>query len=34
MDLMSPVWNLFDHPPHGRGDGDPDNTYPLGPPVR
>jgi predicted dithiol-disulfide oxidoreductase (DUF899 family) len=34
MDLMSPVWNVFDLLPRGRGDGDPDNTYPLGPPVR
>jgi predicted dithiol-disulfide oxidoreductase (DUF899 family) len=31
MDLMSPVWNVFDLLPSGRGDDDPDNTYPLVP---
>jgi predicted dithiol-disulfide oxidoreductase (DUF899 family)/GNAT superfamily N-acetyltransferase len=31
MDLMSPVWNLFDLLPSGRGERDPDNTYPLVP---
>lgn len=31
MDLMSPVWNVFDLLPSGRGDNDPDNTYPLVP---
>jgi predicted dithiol-disulfide oxidoreductase (DUF899 family) len=34
MDLMSPVWNLFDLLPSGRGEGDPDNTYPLTPSAR
>ena len=34
MDLMSPVWNLFDLLPSGRGESEPDNTYPLAPPVR
>ncbi|WP_219413628.1 DUF899 family protein [Pseudonocardia nigra] len=34
MDLMSPVWNVFDLLPSGRGDGDPDNTYPLTPSAR
>jgi predicted dithiol-disulfide oxidoreductase (DUF899 family) len=34
MDLMSPVWNLFDLLPSGRGEGDPDNTYPLTPSPR
>jgi predicted dithiol-disulfide oxidoreductase (DUF899 family) len=34
MDLMSPVWNVFDLLPSGRGEGDPDNTYPLAPSAR
>jgi predicted dithiol-disulfide oxidoreductase (DUF899 family) len=34
MDLMSPVWNVFDLLRSGRGQGDPDNTYPLAPAVR
>lgn len=34
MDLMSPVWNVFDLLPSGRGDQEPDNTYPLEPAVR
>jgi predicted dithiol-disulfide oxidoreductase (DUF899 family) len=34
MDLMSPVWNLFDLLPSGRGEQEPNNTYPLGPAVR
>lgn len=29
MDLISPLWNLLDLLPSGRGDWDPDNTYPL-----
>jgi predicted dithiol-disulfide oxidoreductase (DUF899 family) len=31
MDLLTPVWNLFDLLPSGRGDREPDNTYPLAP---
>ncbi|TQM45835.1 DUF899 family protein [Pseudonocardia cypriaca] len=34
MDLMSPVWNLFDLLPSGRGNQEPNNTYPLEPAVR
>ena len=34
MDLMSPVWNLFDLLPSGRGEAEPDNTYPFAPAVR
>jgi predicted dithiol-disulfide oxidoreductase (DUF899 family) len=34
MDLMSPVWNLFDLLPSGRGEQEPDNTYPLTPSAR
>jgi hypothetical protein len=34
MDLMSPVWNVFDLLPSGRGERDPDNTYPLVAPER
>ncbi|MEJ3654718.1 DUF899 family protein [Actinomycetes bacterium KLBMP 9759] len=29
MDLLSPVWNALDILPSGRGDWDPDNTYPV-----
>jgi predicted dithiol-disulfide oxidoreductase (DUF899 family) len=29
MDQMSPVWNVFDLLPSGRGDDEPDNTYPV-----
>lgn len=29
MDLLSPMWNLLDLLPSGRGDQDPDNTYPV-----
>lgn len=29
MDLMSPVWNTLDLLPSGRGEWDPDNTYPV-----
>jgi predicted dithiol-disulfide oxidoreductase (DUF899 family) len=28
IDLLSPVWNVFDLLPEGRGDWLPDNTYP------
>lgn len=34
MDLMSPVWNLLDLLPSGRGERDPDNTYPVLPAAR
>jgi predicted dithiol-disulfide oxidoreductase (DUF899 family) len=34
MDLMSPVWNVFDLLPSGRGEREPDNTYPLVAPGR
>lgn len=29
MDLLTPVWNLYDLLPSGRGDREPDNTSPL-----
>ncbi len=28
IDLLSPVWNVFDLLPEGRDDWLPDNTYP------
>jgi hypothetical protein len=28
MDLISPVWNVFDLLPSGRGEWLPDNSYP------
>jgi predicted dithiol-disulfide oxidoreductase (DUF899 family) len=28
IDLLSPVWNILDLLPTGRGDWYPDNTYP------
>ena len=31
IDLLTPVWNLFDLLPQGRGDWLPDNTYPRDP---
>jgi hypothetical protein len=34
LNLMSPAWNLFDLLPSGRGESEPDNTYPLALPVR
>jgi predicted dithiol-disulfide oxidoreductase (DUF899 family) len=31
MDLLTPVWNLLDLLPSGRGEREPDNSYPVGP---
>jgi hypothetical protein len=31
MHLLTPVWNLLDLLPSGRGDHEPDNSYPVGP---